>query len=83
MTEKFSTPSRGFFFNGERTGRGMQITVGAVIAVSEITKEKIVLVSHASRVLIEGEGLELSVFEERAVEIIGKVREVKFLYGKN
>ncbi len=83
MTEKKNVPPRGFFFSGERSGGGMRITFGAVVSVSELAGERILLVSHGGKVEISGEGLELTVFEGRAVEVVGAVREVKFIYGKN
>lgn len=83
MTERKNVPPRSFFFSGERAGGGIRITVGAVVSVSELTKERILLVSHGGRIEISGERLELTVFEGRAVEITGTVRGVKFIYGKN
>lgn len=83
MTQNVTNSPRGFFLNAERTGGGVRITVGAIIAVKEITESEILLISHGARVRVIGEKLELSVFEERAVEVNGKIREVVFLYGKN
>ena len=83
MTENVSNAPRGFFLNAERVGRGIRLIVGSVIAVSEITEKEILLVSHGARIRVIGDNLELSLFEERAVEVCGRVREVLFLYGKN
>lgn len=84
MTEKkLLTPPSGFFLNAERRGRGMRISVGAVIAVAEFSKERILLVSHGGRIEIGGAELSLSVFQGRGIEILGGVKEIRFLYAKN
>ncbi len=84
MTEKrVPAPPTGFFLNAERRGRGMRISIGAVIGVSEFSEERILLVSHGGRIEISGARLSLSVFQGRGVEIFGGVREIRFLYAKN
>lgn len=83
MTAKMMTPPSGFFMNAERVGRGMRMTVGAVVAVSELSDERITLVSHGGRICVTGAKLTLSVFEGRGVEIVGEISEVGFIYAKN
>ena len=83
MTEKRTVPPSGFFMNAERAGRGMRMSLGAVVAVSELSPEKITLVSHGGRIRVSGTGLRLSVFEGRGVEIVGEISEVGFAYAKN
>ncbi len=84
MTEKkIPSPPPGFFLNAERRKKGMRISVGAVVSISEFSHEEILLVSHAGKIRIIGESLTISVFEGRGVEIIGGVKEIEFLYAKN
>ena len=70
------------FMNAERRGGGLRLTVGAVLSVSELSDEKIVLVTHGARLCVLGFGMNLSVFEGRGVEIIGGVSGVEFIYAK-
>lgn len=84
MTEKKQVaPPMGFFLSAERRERGMRISIGAIVSIADFSPEEILLVSHGGRIKVSGEGLMLSVFEGRCVEIIGYVKEIDFLYGKN
>ena len=83
MTKKQKHGIRGFFLSAERCTGGMRFTLGPVVSVAELSHERILLSSHGARVEILGERLDLGVFEERAVEVVGRVREVRFDYGKN
>ena len=83
MQEKCGVCPRGFFLNAERLGGGMRLSVGGVVSVSELTDERIVLVTHASGIEVTGRALLLSAFDQRCVEIVGRVLEVRLLYGKN
>lgn len=84
MTEKKKAPRhpRDFLLKAERAGRGMRLSVGGIVAVAELSEEKIMLVTHSGRVEVAGDGLLLSVFEGRCVEICGRILEVRFAYGK-
>ena len=84
MTEKKKAPplARDFLLKAERSGRGMRLSVGGIVAVSELSEEKIMLVTHSGRIEVGGARLHLSVFEGRCVEICGGVVEVRFSYGK-
>ena len=83
MTKKDARVPNGFFLNAERGGRGMRLSVGPVVSVSDFTDDRILLVSHGASLEILGNGLSISVFQRRGVEVLGAVREVRFLYGKN
>ena len=83
MTKIEGTPPGGFYFTGERTHGGMRITVGSVVSVGELSCERVLLVTHTGKIEIEGEKLELSVFEGHSTEVKGRIEGVKFIYGKN
>ncbi len=82
MTKTKALPS-GFFLNAERSIRGMRISLGGVVSVSEFSHETVLLVTHGGKIRICGTGLLLSVFEGRGTEISGKVGGIEFIYGKN
>ena len=83
MTKNDSRVPTGFFLNAERGGGGMRLSVGPIVSVSDFTDERVLLVSHGASLEILGNRLSISVFQRRGVEVVGTVREVRFLYGKN
>ena len=82
MTENKGCVPSGFFMNAERRGGGLRLTVGAVLSISELSEEKIVLVTHGAKLSVKGSGMNLSVFEGRGVELVGDVTGVEFIYAK-
>ena len=62
--------------------RGGIISVGNVVSVAELSEDKIELLSRGGRMSVGGEGLTLSVFEERSVEIAGKIMSIEIQYGR-
>lgn len=79
--EKGDMP-RGFYLSCERTADGMSIIVGGIISVTDFSDEAVKLASHTGRVAVSGNGLSISVFENKNVEIKGRVKEIKFAYGR-
>lgn len=65
-----------------KSGRGAVIAISGVMNITELTDERISLSAHSGRVEIRGVSLSLSVFENRTVEISGKIEGVEFGYGK-
>ena len=53
------------------------------IEAKALPNEKITLLSHGGRICISGKSLFISVYENSNVEIVGKVGEIVFGYGKN
>ena len=65
-----------------KTKLGAAVVILGVLGVEELTGTSAVILSHSGRVRFVGEGLTLSVFSERTVEVIGKITGVEFSYGK-
>ena len=65
-----------------KTSSGAELSVFGVVGVTELTDEVISLASHSGRVDIRGSKLVLSVFENKSVEIYGKIDGVELGYGK-
>ena len=61
---------------------GATVCVGAVIAVSELSDERIVLCSHLGKISLHGEALRLTVYSGRTVQISGKITEVELGYSR-
>ena len=66
----------------DKTARGISLSCSGVRGITEFSNTEIKLQLSEFSMLICGNKLLITVFEERSVEIIGKITEVKFLYGK-
>lgn len=62
--------------------RGSIMSVSDVIGVFEYSSNRVELTSRGGKLAVSGEGLVLSVFEERTVEIYGKITGIEIIYGK-
>ncbi|MBE6533051.1 MAG: hypothetical protein E7676_06095 [Ruminococcaceae bacterium] len=72
-----------FHLDAERSAFGMTLTVCGVIGVRDFSRESIEILTHTGKVFISGRRLSLSIYENGAVEIKGRVEDVRFGYGKN
>ena len=72
-----------FHLEARRTVHGMSLIIGGVIGISDFSAESVLLKSHSGRILVVGRYLYISIFEGGVVEIIGKVEDIRFSYGKN
>ena len=63
--------------------RGAAILVNGVRHIEEYTAEKLILQIPGGRMHLFGAGLSLSVFENRSIEVKGKLSEVCFSYDRN
>jgi len=73
----------GFHIDGEKTNEGLSISVGGIIAINEYSENEITLVSHGGRITLRGRRLKLCVYEDKTVEVRGRIEEIIFGYGKN
>lgn len=62
--------------------RGAVISVGGVISVLELSKERISFASHRGKINVLGTSLTLGIYEERRAEVIGRITGVELLYGR-
>ena len=72
----------GFYLSCERVAGGLSLLVGGIIAVSAHEEEYTELLSHTGRIRVSGKGLELTVFENKSIELKGRIEGINFLYGK-
>lgn len=84
--EKSATVSAGlsaFHLEADRTAKGMSLVLCGIIGISDFSDNLVVLLSHGGRISVSGKRLFISVFEGGSVEIVGRVEEINFRYGKN
>ena len=78
-----ATPGGGFYLSCERAVGGLSLLVGGIIGVSELDDGRTELLSHSGRVIVSGHGLKLTVFENKSIEINGRIEGINFAYGKD
>ena len=74
---------KSFRLEANRSSKGLSILLSGVIGVSDFSDKSILLLSHGGRINVVGENLFIDLFENNTVEIVGKVMEIVFIYGKN
>ena len=72
-----------FHVEVDKTSRGLSLSCSGVRGISELSDTEIKIKLSDFSLLICGKGLVITVFEERSIEIIGTLSEVKFVYGKS
>lgn len=65
-----------------KTRIGAALVAVNVIGVCEFSDTLVVMLSHSGRITVRGERLCLSVFEDKSVEILGKICGVEMDYAK-
>ena len=58
--------------------RGMSVLVSGVRGIEEYAEDRITFYITGGRMILSGSGLRLSVFENKTVEVLGGVEEVRF-----
>ena len=76
-------PLSKFHIEAERAPSGMLFRIGGIIGIADYSSERVSLKSHGGRIILSGRRLSVSIYEDRTVEIVGRVEEVGFSYGKN
>ena len=76
-------PLSSFHIEADRSPSGFSVKVGGIIAVTDYTDEKISLKGHGGRLIVSGKRLRMTVYEDKTVEILGRVEIMEMKYGKN
>ena len=86
MTEKSERKlprPASFNLEASRFIGGISLVLSGVIGVSDYSECEIILKSHGGRIKVRGKRLMLSIFEDKTAEIIGRIEEIGFCYGKS
>ena len=73
----------GFHLEVDRSRAGLAIVLSGIIGISDFSDNYIHLKGHGGRISVHGKRLFINVYENSSVEIVGKVEEIVFKYGKN
>lgn len=71
-----------FGLEASRTIGGISITLSGVIGISDYSESEITLKSHGGKIILRGRRLMLSIYEDKTAEILGRIEEICFNYGK-
>ena len=72
----------GFKLWAEATPRGIRLSLSDCIGVRELCPELAVLVTKRGSVRVEGRGLDLTVYENRQVELSGQITSISLCIAK-
>ena len=72
-----------FHVEVDKSGEGYRVLVSDVRRVIEVSDFSIKLKCRVGSVFIRGKILSLSVYENKTVEVSGKIEALEFSYGKN
>jgi hypothetical protein len=81
--ENINAPlKRSFALEARRTSKGIELVLCPVVGIEKLSDTEIKLKCHSGKVNVQGKRLTVGVLEGGAVEIIGKVEDISFGYGK-
>ena len=93
MTEKYkisdkkgderTTGLSSFHLEADRSRQGLSVVLSGIIGISDFSDNFINLKGHGGRISVRGKRLFISVYENKSVEIVGRVEEIVFKYGRN
>ncbi len=83
VVRNYSASLSAFRMEAERCPRGICLRFAGTIGINEFSEEAVEINNHGGRVLISGKRLKVIIFENKQVEINGKVEAIEFRYGKN
>lgn len=72
-----------FHIEARRSVHGMSLVIGGIIGISDFSSDMVILKGHSGKVTVVGNHLCISIYEGGTVEILGKVEDINFRYGKN
>ncbi len=72
-----------FHIEADRSPAGLTVRVGGIIGIAEYSDELVLLKSHGGRLTLTGKRLSITVYEDKTVEICGRVEGMELGYGKN
>ncbi|MBQ8269137.1 MAG: YabP/YqfC family sporulation protein [Clostridia bacterium] len=78
IKEKAEKPHPRYRMEMEGSFHGMSVLVSGVRGIEEYAEDRITLFIAGGRMILCGNKLRLSVFENKTVEVLGGVEEVRF-----
>ena len=72
-----------FHIDIDKVPRGLSVSVCGTIGVKEFSDTRVLLQIKGFFVCISGTEISMTVYENSTVEVIGRIRDLEFLYEKS
>ena len=73
--ERLKNPTDSFFFELSKRGKFSSAVIGGVIGVLDLSDENVFLATHSGRIKISGKRLNVAIFENKTIQITGKITQ--------
>ena len=67
-----------FHIEIDKTDKGMSVIINGAESIIDYTENKVTLKIGKGNMIIDGVGLTLALYENKTIEIIGKIGEIRF-----
>ena len=74
--ERLKNPTDSFFFELSKRGKFSSAVIGGVIGVLDFSDKSVYLATQFGRIKILGEMLKVAIFENKTIQITGKIKEI-------
>ena len=79
----FSAISSPFHIEVDKVGRFISVMVSGVLGVEEFSDSEVLLCVSGMKIKMAGRGLCLTVYENKTIEIVGKIDLTEYVYDKS
>ncbi len=73
-----SVLQNAFYIEISRINKKTAIIVSGVIGVPDFSEKEATLINHSGKIFIQGSELSINIFENKVVEVSGKVDNISF-----
>ena len=74
--ERLKNPKDSFYFELSKRGKISSAVIGGVIGVLDFSDKSVYLATQFGRIKILGEMLKVAIFENKTIQITGKIKEI-------
>jgi sporulation protein YqfC len=68
-----------FYFELSKRGKISSAVIGGVIGILDFSDKNVFLATHSGRINISGERLNVAIFENKTIQITGKIADIRLV----